>query len=228
MGQRLVINNHTTLLPNTITNNIYFHWSAYTDSTIYELYRLVNIVNDFYNNANTDKGFADEIAKQMMYNNNVDKFNKACLNNVTGVFPKSTKSLDYIKNNIKPNFNNDNVNRNDGIIAFDIEDINENLFWSDRTVNVYWKFKNNGTPDFDKSTFNLKDVFWIIDANDLDDDDIEFNQYIESLKDTRCDIDLANIPLSILLTKESTEKLINSIPNVWYEPAKNVYIQKIA
>lgn len=43
MGQRLIINNYTPYSEQEITNNIYYHWSAYTDASIYEVEDLRNI-----------------------------------------------------------------------------------------------------------------------------------------------------------------------------------------
>lgn len=73
MGQRLIINNYTPYSEQEITNNIYYHWSAYTDSSIYEVEELRNKIEKYYENYyNSNK-------------NKLDFFNLACLNAISGI-----------------------------------------------------------------------------------------------------------------------------------------------
>ena len=55
MGQILVINNVTPFTSEkeqeyNITNNIYYHWSAYTKRAILELTKLKNHIKEYYDN----------------------------------------------------------------------------------------------------------------------------------------------------------------------------------
>lgn len=76
MGQILIINNYTPYSEHAITNSIHYHWSAYTNSSIYEVEDLRNKIEEYY-----DKHFNEN-------QNKLDFFNLACLNAISGISKK--------------------------------------------------------------------------------------------------------------------------------------------
>ena len=126
MGQRLIINNYTPYSEQEITNNIYYHWSAYTDSSIYEVEDLRNKIDEYYQN------YYDNTK------NKLDFFNLACLNAISGIAPANVESVQYIEEITKETYNSDHVNRNGGMISFTPKDIDESLYWAEGIVDIYW------------------------------------------------------------------------------------------
>ena len=118
MGQRLIINNYTPYSEQEITNNIYYHWSAYTDASIYEVEELRNKIEEYY------EEYYDHSK------NKLDFFNLACLNAISGIAPADKESINYIEKITSEEYNPENVNRNNGMIAFTPKEINDYLDWA--------------------------------------------------------------------------------------------------
>lgn len=139
MGQRLVIQNFTPFQKENQeeifpTNAIYYHWSAYTESAIYEIKQLKQKIEDYYNKLNNYKEFHNNYNSD---SNKIDFFNLACLNAVSGIAPQYEKSVKYIENLLKEPYDTTKVNRNDGMIGFTEDDIDHIQYWSEGTVNIY-------------------------------------------------------------------------------------------
>lgn len=125
MGQRLIINNYTPFTKNEITNNIYYHWSAYTNSSICEVRDLRDKIKNYYeNHYNVSK-------------NKQDFFNLACLNAASGISPIMKDSIKYIEGITGETYHNSEIDRNDGLIVFTADEIDEYLNWAEGIVDIY-------------------------------------------------------------------------------------------
>ena len=205
MGQRLVIQNFTPFQKENQeqifpTNAIYYHWSAYTESAIYEIKQLKRKIEEYY------KNIYDPYAKK------VDVFNIACLNAVSGIAPQYEKSVKYIENLLEEPYDTSKVNRNDGMIGFIEDDIDHIQYWSEGTVNIYWVFDEEGKPDFKKSTFD----FWaLLSSNTPEDYKDWYNKSdaeIEEIKKIKCGVNIQQISLS------EVETILDQLPEEFYEP----------
>ena len=205
MGQRLVIQNFTPFQKENQeqifpTNAIYYHWSAYTESAIYEIKQLKRKIEEYY------KNIYDPYAKK------VDVFNIACLNAVSGIAPQYEKSVKYIENLLEEPYDTSKVNRNDGMIGFIEDDIDHIQYWSEGTVNIYWVFDEEGKPDFEKSTFDFWDLLSSDTPEDYKDWYNKSDAEIEEIKKIKCDVDIQQIPLS------EVETILDQLPEEFYEP----------
>lgn len=209
MGQRLIINNYTPYSENEITNNIYYHWSAYTDSSIYEVEELRNKIKEYY----------DEYYDNSK--NKLDFFNLACLNAISGIAPANVESVQYIEKITKETYNSDHVNRNDGMISFTPKDIDESLYWAEGIVDIYWQFNEDGTPDFDNTLFNLPDLVWSTTENDLT--EYMNKEKIEEMKSNHKEVQLTNIPII-----NANKDFIDNIPEIWYDKDLELFFEQIS
>lgn len=208
MGQRLIINNYTPYSEQEITNNIYYHWSAYTDSSIYEVEELRNKIEKYYENYyNSNK-------------NKLDFFNLACLNAISGIAPSNEESVKYIEKITKETYNSDHVNRNGGMISFTPKDIDESLYWAEGIVDIYWQFNEDGTPDFDNSLFNIPDLVWSTTENDLT--EYMNKEKIEEMKSNHKEVQLTNIPIT-----NANKDFIDQIPQIWYDKNLELFFETI-
>ena len=106
MGQRLIIKNNFN---GTTRSAIYYHWSAYTFEAIEEIKNLVSKVF-----------WSMKIQLSELPNLSTEQhLDIACLNAVSGVPERSQPSIDYINSLLPEPYDNSNVHRNDGLIAFD-------------------------------------------------------------------------------------------------------------
>lgn len=213
MGQILIINNYTPYSEHKITNSIYYHWSAYTDSSIYEVEDLRNKIEEYYNK------YYDSSK------NKLDFFNLACLNAVSGIAATKKESIQYIEDITGETYNSDNVQRNNGMIAFTPEDMDNYLHWANGTIDIYWKFNDDGTPDYDNTLFNLPDLVWSYTEDDLKEDVINENltkEDIELMKQYPEEIQLTNIPIT-----EANKNLIEQIPEMWYDKDLELFFKQI-
>lgn len=204
MGQRLVIQNFTPFQKENQeqifpTNAIYYHWSAYTESAIYEIKQLKRKIEEYY------KNIYDPYAKK------VDVFNIACLNAVSGIAPQYEKSVKYIENLLEEPYDTSKVNRNDGMIGFIEDDIDHIQYWSEGTVNIYWVFDEEGKPDFEKSTFDFWDLLSSDTPEDYKDWYNKSDAEIEEIKKIKCDVNIQQIPLS------EVETILDQLPEEFYE-----------
>ena len=202
MGQRLVILNSTPFVQTDDqidTNAIYYHWSAYTDSAVVEITNLRDSVKEYYN---------------QYYNstsNRLDFFNLACLQAVSDVAPQYEESIKYIESLTNQPYDSSHVNRNDGMICFTPTDIDDILDWSEGTVDINWIFKENGHPDFDKSTFCYESLVSSYDIKDFKEWFNKTDADIEKIKQIKLDFDLYEIPLS------ESDSLYDRFPEFWYD-----------
>lgn len=221
MGQVLIIQNR---INGKSANTIYYHWSAYTESSISELDAVTNSLSHKYHNrfdaflsTLTDKG-RDLIEK---FDNNtltnkesVDLFNLMCYSVISGVSPSRKESLNYISQ-FTTDTNRENVNRNFGMLAVSEKDQNDHLLWSDGTIVVDWAFDNQGYPDFEQTVFNFSDLFDTCNAN-------EYNEWIEDIADYLAlepisqlkenPYPTSNIPLSAI---KRLQKDLSNNPHIW-------------
>ena len=192
MGQVLIIQNK---INGKSANTIYYHWSAYTESSIAELDSFINSLSHKYHNRFdaflsmlTDKG-RDLVEKfdngSLTNNEQIELFNTLCYFVVSGISPSRQESLNYISQ-FTFDTERENVNRNFGMLAVAEKDQNNHLLWSEGTIIVDWAFDDQGYPDFEKTVFDFSDLFDTCNAD-------EYNEWrIETL------YDLALKPIKLL------------------------------
>ena len=83
----------------------------------------------------------------------------ACLKAVSGIPTHSQSSIDYVNSLLPQPFDNSNVHRNDGLIAFDEVGQKYLIDWGEGFVTINWVIDINGEIDLDKTTFDF-DVFF--------------------------------------------------------------------
>lgn len=174
MGQRLIINND---MPKLTLNNIYYHWSAYTESAVYELQRFTSKLKLAY--ANRSEEFLDSLtprgkdlikkldSHRLSENETVELFNLMTYYSVSGIYKDQGESLGYIEA-----FTTDTdrqLNRNDGLLAISEDDQDELSSYGEYYLFITWVFDNQGYPDFEKSTFDFSNLLETIDDEDYDD-----------------------------------------------------------
>lgn len=151
MGQRLVINgikNHVPIF------NIYYHWSAYTETALYETDQLLKYLL-------RPENCGDLVLSAIKY----------CENNGGGI--TGDKDFEEAKR-LYPahNFKTDGISRNDGLIAITANGMNNNLAWAEGTIDI----------DFDNDLIN-NNVFLGYDDVDQINEEYEYNED-EKLKDS--------------------------------------------
>ena len=208
MGQRLIINNYAPYSKQEITNSIYYHWSAYTDASIYEVEDLRNKIEEYY------EEYYDSSK------NKLDFFNLACLNAISGISPSNKESVKYIEKITKETYNSDHVNRNGGMISFTPKDIDGSLYWAEGIVDIYWQFNEDGTPDFEKTLFNLADVVWSTTEDNLK--KYMNKEKIEEMKSNHKEVQLTNIPIT-----NANKDFIDQIPEIWYDKDLELFFETI-
>ena len=204
MGQRLIINNITPFTSEVeqeyhITNNIYYHWSAYTADSIQELIELKNHMEAYYDDYNS---------KDV---NPKDFFNLACLTTISGISSDDNQSIQYIKQ-LKPDYTNESVNRTNGLIASNDDQINKHINYADGTIDINWIFHKDGKPDFTKTTFNLWNMLNSTETQNYKDWYEKTDTDIQKIKNTKCTINLFEIPLL------NVETILDQLPEEWYNP----------
>ena len=210
MGQRLIINNYTPFIENEITNNIYYHNSAHTDCSIDETSELIIKIKDFY------KTYKKRIPNSL---NSLDWFNVACWSSVSGINEDFKKSMDYIENLSKIPYQFEEVNRDEGLIAFTKEDIEKNSSNNDGYINIEWSFHNDGTPNFDNTFCNLTNMFRVLTENKLE--KLIDKSEIKKLKKNPKTIQIENVSVNKLT------KLHTSTPDIWYDKDDEIFYHKI-
>lgn len=221
MGQVLIIQNK---INGQSVNTIYYHWSAYTESSIAELDSFTNSLSHKYHNRFdaflsmlTDKGH-DLIEKldngSLTNNEQIELFNTLCYFVVSGISPSRQESLNYISQ-FTSDTNRENVNRNFGMLAVAEKDQNNHLLWSDGTIVVDWAFDNQGYPDFERTVFDFSNLFDTCNAN-------EYNEWIEDVADflelepisqlKQNPYSTSNIPLSEI---KRLQKDLSDKPHIW-------------
>ena len=221
MGQVLIIQNKIDGKP---INTIYYHWSAYTESSIAELDSFINRLSHKYHNrfdaflsTLTDKGrdLIEKLDNNTLTNEeSIGLFNLMCYSVISGISPSRKESLDYISQ-FTSDTDRENVNRNFGMLAISEKDQNGHLIWSDGTIVVDWVFDEKGYPDFERTVFDFSDLFSIYDAD-------EYNEWIEDIADYLAlepisqlkekPYPTSNVPLSEI--KRLQKDLANN-PHIW-------------
>lgn len=221
MGQVLIIQNK---IDGKSTNTIYYHWSAYTESSIAELDTFTNSLSHKYHNrfdaflstlTDNGKDLLKKFDKGSLTNEeSVDLFNLMCYSVISGISPSRKESLDYMSQ-FTSDTDRENVNRNFGMLAVAEKDQNNHLIWSDGTIVVDWAFDEQGYPDFEQTVFDFSDLFDTCNAD-------EYNEWIEDIADYLAlepisqlkenPYPTSNIPLSAI--KRLQEDLSNN-PHIW-------------
>ena len=197
MGQRLV--NENIINGNTV-NNIYYHWSAYTDSAADEVNDLYESVMAFYDEYKDtlpsllkDESIdLDEFKKK----NPIDFFNIACQLAISGVSSSSLASQEYIKKFFKDDIEVIASDRNNGLIAYTKNDISNNLSLSEGTVYIEWVLDSTGDIDVDNTTVDMFNLVFTEEPDDVDDDDkylVKNLDYIDMGENPLCNIPIDNV-----------------------------------
>lgn len=174
MGQRLVIQNQ---INGESVNVIYYHWSAYTESSIEELKEFANRLSVNYKNRSdsffamlTDAG-RELIEKldngSLTDNEKIDLFNLMAYFSVSGTGSSDKDSLKYLSQ-FTVDINRQNVSRNEGLLAITEEDQEDTLSWSEGTLIVDWIFTDHGYPDFEQTVFDFNDLFFRCDEDEYE------------------------------------------------------------
>lgn len=182
MGQRLIIKNNFN---GTTRSAIYYHWSAYTFEAIEVIKQLVS--NVFW---------SMKVQPTELPNLSLEQhLDLACLKAVSGIPEHSKSSIDYTNSLLPELFDNSNVNRNDGLIAFDKAGQEDLIGWGEGFVTINWVINELGEVDLDKTTFDF-DVFFNATEKELHDNwDISVSS-IKKLKKFKHLLDLTNISVS--------------------------------
>lgn len=221
MGQILIIQNK---INGKTANTIYYHWSAYTESSISELDTFANSLSHKYHNRFdaflsmlTDKGrnLIEKLDNGSLTNEeSVDLFNLLSYFVVSGISPSRKESLDYMSQ-FTTDIDRENINRNFGMLAITEKDQNEHLFWSEGTIVIDWAFDKQGYPDFERTVFDFSDLFFTYNAHD-------YNEWIEDIAEylmlkpisqlKQNPYPTRNVPLSEI--KRLQKDLANN-PHIW-------------
>lgn len=146
MGQRLIIKNNFN---GTTRSAIYYHWSAYTFEAIEEIRQLVS-----------DVFWAMKVQPSELPNLSTEQhLDLACLKAVSGIPERSQPSIDYVNSLLPEPYDNSNVHRNEGLIAFDEIGQKSLINWGEGMVTINWVIDTNNEVDLDKTTFDF-DVFF--------------------------------------------------------------------
>ena len=221
MGQVLIIQNKIDGKP---VNTIYYHWSAYTESSIAELDSFANSLSHKYHNRFdaflsmlTDKGH-DLIEKldngSLTNNEQIELFNTLCYFVVSGISPSRQESLNYISK-YTTDIDRENVNRNFGMLAVAEKDQNNHLLWSEGTIVVDWAFDEKGYPDFERTVFDFSDLFDTCNADEYNEWRIEtlYSLALKPIKLLRKNpYPTSNIPLSAI---KRLQKDLSDKPHIW-------------
>lgn len=192
MGQVLIIQNR---INGKSVNTIYYHWSAYTESSIAELDTFINSLSHKYHNrfdaflsmlTDSGKDLLKKFDKRSLtHEESINLFNLMCYSVISGISPSRKESLNYMSQFTRDT-NRENVNRNFGMLAVAEKDQNNHLLWSEGTIVVDWAFDDQGYPDFERTVFDFSDLFDTCNAD-------EYNEWrIETL------YDLALKPIKLL------------------------------
>lgn len=227
MGQRLIIKNR---IINPITkhqsdaNVIYYHWSAYTESSLIELEDFVTNLMGAYDNPDFLKDLTPEGQKLFdKYKNNqlinIEKeafFNLMTYYSVSGVSREETLNrLSLLTTDLdRP------LDRNAGLLGITPQDQEDILFWSEGTLVINWILDDQGRPDLKKTTFDFNDLFRKLTKKEYD-EDRDFDNTLSPYKDLPINpYQLNNIPLTEL---DNYRQIIAEGPHEWFDGKHRVY-----
>lgn len=126
---------------------------------------------------------------------------------VSGIPEHSKSSIDYINTLLPKPFDNSNVHRNDGLIAFDEVGQKSLISWGEGFVTINWVLDDKGEVDLDNTTFDF-DVFFTMQEDKLHTDWDVPKSVIKQLKKFNYLIDLTDIPVASADIFKSELKLL--------------------
>lgn len=230
MGQRLIIKNR---IINPITkhhsdaNVIYYHWSAYTKSSLIELEDFVANLMDAYDNPSDDflkdltsegqKLFDKYKNKQLIAIEKEAFFNLMTYYSVSGVSRDETLNVLclWTTDLDRP------LDRNAGLLGITPQDQEDILFWSEGTLVINWVLDDQGRPNLEKSTFDFNDLFWNSTTKEYE-EDMKYNKDLTPYKDLPVNpYQVTNIPLTDL---DNYRQAIAYGPHEWYDGSNNIYM----
>lgn len=182
MGQRLIIKNNFN---DTTRSAIYYHWSAYTFEAIDVIKELVS--NVFWSMKVQPSELPNLTPEQ--------HFDLACLKAVSGIPANLQSSIDYVNTFLPESFDNSNVNRNDGLIAFTETNQEFLIGWGEGFVTINWVLDTNGEVDLDNTTFDF-DVFFNETEQNLQEGWGISKSSVKTMKQFKPVLDLTEIPVS--------------------------------
>lgn len=230
MGQRLIIKNR---IINPITkhhsdaNVIYYHWSAYTESSLIELQDFVTNLMDAYDNPSDDflKDLTSEgkVLFDKYKNKQLIAIEKEAFFNLMTYYSVSGVSRDETLNVLRL-WTTDldrPLNRNAGLLGITPQDQEDILFWSEGTLIINWVLDNQGRPDLEKTTFNFNDLFWDWTTEEYD-EEREYDDDFTPYKDLPVKpYQVTNIPITELKAYQQT---IADGPHEWFDGDNHIYM----
>lgn len=230
MGQRLIIKNR---IINPITkyqfdaNVIYYHWSAYTESSLIELEDFVANLMDAYDNPSDDflkdltpegQALFDKYKnKQLIALEKEAFFDLMTYYSVSGVSREETLNrLSLLTTDLdRP------LDRNAGLLGITPQDQENILFWSEGTLVINWVLDDQGRPNLEKTTFDFNDLFWDWTTKEYD-EDLEYDNDFTPYEDLPVNpYQVTNIPLTELKAYQQT---IAEGPHEWYDGNNHIYM----
>ena len=222
MGQRLIIKNNFN---GTTRSAIYYHWSAYTFEAIDVIKELVS--NVFWSMKVQPSELPNLTPEQ--------HFDLACLKTVSGIPEHSQSSINYINSFLPQPYDNSNVNRNEGMIAFDEANQKYLIDWGEGFVTINWVLNTTGEVDLDNTTFDF-DVFFNETEQNLQKGWGISKSSIKTMKQFKPMLDLTEIPVSsadifkqelqVLKTSLKTYLVKHDLPNScdwWYDEKAKLF-----
>ena len=182
MGQRLIIKNNFN---GTTRSAIYYHWSAYTFEAIEVIKQVVP--NVFWSMKVQPHELPNLTPEQHL--------DIACLKAISGIPENSQNSIDYVNSLLPEPFDNSNVHRNNGLIAFDKNSKESLITWGEGFVTINWVLDTNGEVDLDNTTFDFNVFFNETEEKLHENWDISVSS-IKKLKQFKPLLDLTEIPVS--------------------------------
>lgn len=226
MGQRLIIQNN---INGESVNAIYYHWSAYTESSIEELKDFTdNLITNYKNRSTeflstlTDKG--KELIKkfdngELTSTEMIELFNLMSYFSVSGVSSTGEESLNYLSQ-LTIDIDREGVNRNNGLLGITDKDQDDLLYWSEGTLIVDWIFNEHGYPDFEQTVFDFSNLFFTYDKKEFE--EYYNSEYVQSvLSLTENPYQTSDVPLSKI---EQLQRDFKEKPHAWKSDDNQIYV----
>lgn len=221
MGQRLVIQNQINY---ESVNVIYYHWSAYTESSIEELKDFANRLSVNYKNrsdsfltmlTNAGQELIEKLDNGSLADNEkIDLFNLMTYFSVSGTGASDKDSLKYLSQ-FTTNINRQNVSRNEGLLAITKNDQEDTLGWSEGTLIVDWVFTDQGYPDFEQTVFDFDDLFFRCDEDEYEE---WYGEPVDQLP--RNPYSTSDVPLSEI---EQLQKDLENNTHAWRNDDNEIF-----
>lgn len=106
------------------------------------------------------------------------------------------------------------------MITFTPNDMDSYFHYAEGIVDIYWKFNQDGTPDFENTLFNIVDLVWSSTEDELKKHTSK--QKIELMKANHKDIQLTNIPINY-----ANVDFVDQIPQKWYDKDLELFFERI-